>query len=270
MMADSLDTLIDALALYGFDITTARSMAERLWGEYVDGSNQAAIDQWVIAQPEFDQRFPGLNALRESGNAVSPQQWRAYEDAWLGFAKSAGLPSGLYDTHEFIGSLITNRVSVAEAQQRVQMAEQAVWEQFDVQAAAVYGMDPGDLTAMLLDPAEAQPFVERKFKAVQSAKIAQETSFGQLTAAQAEQVGQDSSSPEQTRQGFSSLANQAEVFNPLDAGETTISTDEQIAAQFQGNAEAQEKIRRQARRRVAEFEAGGGFIQGQRGYVGVQ
>lgn len=267
---DALDILVDTLRnLYGYDQATAQSLANRLWGEHVEGLQGPALEQWIFTQPEFEQRFPGLNQLRESGRAVSPAAWIAYERQFVGMARAAGLPPSFYDTPEDIGQFITNEVSIVEAQQRIQMAQQAVYDEFDVAAAQTYGLEPGDLAAMLLDPTKAEPIVERKFRAVQNAKIAGQTAFGQLSAAEAERVALASSSPEQVRQGFSDLAGKREVFQSLDAGEDTISTDEQLAAQFEGDAVAQEKIRARQSRRVAEFSQGGGFSQGQRGYSGI-
>lgn len=268
-MDDALDTLITALQGYGFSPAQAQALAPRLWDVNVTSPNDAQFDQWIITQPEFEQRFPGLNEMRASGRATSPAEWVAYERAAAGMFRAAGLPAGYYDQPEDFGAFITNEVSVAELQQRVQMAEASVYDQMDVQAAALYGLTPGDLTAYLLDPTKAEPIVERKFRAVQSAKIASQTAFGQLNAAEAERVALATGSPEQARQGFTALAQGSEVYNPLDSGEQTITRDEQLGAQFEGNADAQEKIRRQAKRRSNAFEAGGAFSQGQRGYAGV-
>ena len=268
-MPDSLDTLVQALQTYGFTPAQAQALAGRAWDIQITTPNDAQWEQWMFQQPEFESRFPGLNAARSQGRAVTPNEWIQYEKQAVGLMRAAGLPPSFYDQPEDIGQFITNEVSVAELQQRVQMAQQAVYNDFDTQAAAVYGLDPGDLTAMLLDPTKAEPIVQRKYQAVQSAKIASQTGYGQLNATEAERIAASGVDPSQQVGQFGALANQREVFGALNSGEQDISREDQIAATFEGNQAAKAKIEKQAKGRVNVFEAGGGFSQGQRGYAGV-
>ena len=266
---DALATLVAALEVYGYTTEQATTLANRAWGIQIESPNDAQWEQWLFQQPEFEQRFPGLNAMRQSGRAVTPNEWVQYEKQAVGLLRAAGLPVSFYDQPEDIGKFITNDVSVAELQQRVQMAQQAVYNDFDVQAAAVYGLDPGDLTAMLLDPTKAEPIVQRKYQAVQSAKIASQTGFGQLNQTEAERIAASGVDPSQQVGQFGDLAHNREVFSALNSGEQDISREDQIAATFEGNQAAKDKITKQAKGRVNVFDAGGGFSQGQRGYAGV-
>jgi len=263
-MPDALDTIRQILDFYGLG-----SLAQRAWDQQVDSSNDAQIAQWLRQQPEYETRFPGLNASRAKMHAPSEAEWVAYEKAATGMFRAAGLSAGFYDQPDDFAKFINGEVSVAELQQRVQMAEQSVYNDFDTQAAAVYGLNAGDLTAMLLDPTRAEPIVERKFRAVQAAKVAKETTYGQLNATDAERIAALGEDPSQMRNQFGQLANQAEIFNPLNQGEQAIGRGDQIAAAFEGNATAQAKIQKQASRRKAEFDQGGEFSRGQRGYAGI-
>jgi hypothetical protein len=65
------------------------------------------------------------------------------------------------------------------------------------------------------------------------------------------------------------IQNQQELFNPMTAGETAITQQEQIAGVFGTNAEARQKIAARKRGRQAAFEQGGSFIPTQAGVAGL-
>lgn len=75
----------------------------------------------------------------------------------------------------------------------------------------------------------------------------------------AEELATAGITEQQAREGFQTIAQAQEIFNPLLVGETAISTEEQIAGIFGTQAAAQQRIRQRQRERQATFEAGGRF-----------
>lgn len=263
-MADARDLIRQYLADLGLTSETDWAIEQ-----VIAGRSPEAVQIDLEARPAFQARFPGYQQLKQAGKAVSVNQWLAYETQARQVLRGAGLPEGFYDQPEDFAKFIVNDVSVAELQQRTQMAEDAVYREYDVEGARLYGLDSGDFMAMILDPTVAQPLVERKFRAAQAATVAQRSTFGALDAAQAERVGALTSSVEQAQQGFTQLAGQKDLF-AAQAGESEIGADTQIAAAFGGDAAARQQVENRQRRRAAAYEQGGGVVQGQTGYVGAR
>lgn len=263
-MADARDLIRQYLLDLGLD-------SESDWAieQIVAGRSPEAVQIDLETRPAFQARFPGYAQMKQAGKAVSVAQWIAYENQARGLMKAAGLPAGFYDQPEDFARFITNDVSVTELQQRVIQAEDAAYREYDVAGGGLYGLDPGDFVAMILDPEVAAPVVERRFRAAQAAKVAGQTGFGSLDVAQAETVGGLVQSPEQAAQGFGQLAAQRDLF-ATQSGETEIGTDSQIAATFAGDANARAQIEQRQSRRKAAFEGGGGYAVGQSGMAGVR
>lgn len=263
-MADARDLIRQYLADLGLGSETDWAIEQ-----IVAGRSPEAVQIDLEARPAFQARFPGYQQMRQAGKAVSVAQWVAYENQARGLLKAAGLPAGFYDAPEDFARFITNDVSVNELQQRVMMAEDAAYKSYDVAGGALYGLDAGDFTAMVLDPEVAAPVVERRFRAAQSAKAAAQAGFGALSVGQAETVGAQVQSPEQAAQGFTQLAGQRDLF-ASQAGESEIGTDAQLAATFGGDANARRQIETRQRKRAADFEAGGGYAVSQTGMSGAR
>jgi len=263
-MADARDLIRQYLLDLGLDSETDWAIEQ-----VIEGRSPEAVQIDLESRPAFQARFPGYQQMKQAGKAVSVAQWIAYENQARGLMKAAGLPAGFYDQPEDFARFITNDVSVTELQQRVIQAEDAAYKSYDVTGGALYGLDPGDFTAMILDPTVAAPVVERRFRAAQSAKVAAQTGFGPLSVGQAETVGGLVQSPEQAAQGFTQLATQRDLF-ATQSGETEIGTDSQFAAAFAGDANARAQIEQRQSRRKAAYDAGGGFSVGQSGMAGAR
>lgn len=244
------------------------SLSTWAWNEIVNGASTDQVAQDLRKTPEYAARFPGMNELRAKGQAITENQWIAYQQTAEQFAHQYGLPDDLF-TDAKIGQYITNNVSVAELAQRAQEAQQAAYQHYDVEGARLYGVTPGDFTAALLDPETAAPLVAQKLQAAQAATFAKTSGFGELGLADATRVGQMGLDSNTVQAGFNQLAAESELFKPLDQGENQIGTGQQIGAQFGGDASAQADIAARARRRTAVFDEGGSFSSGQSGFAGV-
>jgi hypothetical protein len=85
----------------------------------------------------------------------------------------------------------------------------------------------------------------------------------------AEQLARAGISGEEAQAGFSALGDTQELFTAAQAGEQTISQEEQIAGTFNTSASARQAIAKRRRSRQAAFEGGGGFGTTQQGQTGL-
>ena len=99
--------------------------------QIIDGSSPERVQIELEKRPAFQTRFPGYQQLQQEGRAISVAQWLSYEDTARGIFKAAGIPEAAYDEPGDIAKFITNNVSVAELQQRTQMAKDAVAYDYD-------------------------------------------------------------------------------------------------------------------------------------------
>lgn len=265
-MADAQAYVTGLLSDYGLG-----SLTDWLWSQIQSGATDDQIVQSLRQTPEYAARFPGLDQMRREGRAISENQWIAYESTARQLMRARGIPADYYSSPADLAKFIVNDVSVAELQQRIDQAASTIDNHFDLQAAQdVYGLNPGDLLGLFLDPTKAENRLMAQAKAIQSAGAAAQTGFGSLSQAQAEQAGGYGLSREQAVQGFGALTQEAELFKPLTQGETQIGTDTQIAAGLGGDAQAASQIQARARRRTAEFEQGGSYGLGRSGFSGVR
>lgn len=265
-MADARDLIRDYLDTLGLG-------SENDWAvqQLIEGRSMDAVQIDLEKRPAFQARFPGYTQMKKDGKAFSVNEWLAYERTGRQFFGAAGVDPQLYDNPRFWSKFITQEVSVAELQQRVQMYEDSVKHNYDQEQARLYGIMVGDQIAWdYFDTAQSEPTLRKKFEAAQAATLAQQTGYGQLDVGQAERVGVSGQSVAGQTQAFGDLAQRQELFKAQDAGEQDISRDTQIAGAFEGNAAALAAIDARAKRRQARFNEGGGFAQGAQGFAGVR
>lgn len=248
------------------------SLTDWWYKRKTDGWSDAEI--WVAARETkvYKSRFPGLDTLREAGRGVGEREWLDYERTATAMFRAAGLPSGFYDQPSDFAKFISAEVSVTELQDRVKIASSAALSQPpDVrdQLRRLYGIAEGDITAYFLDPKRAVPVLQERFSATLSATAARRSGFGDLSLGEAESLARFGVGEDEAAEGFGTLVEAREVFDPLDQGETAISREQQLGATFRGDTLAQQAIRRQARRRVARFEQGGGYAADREGFSGL-
>lgn len=264
---DQINTLLNQ---YGLS-----SLADWAWQRILDGDSPDQVYLKLLDTDAYKARFPGMETLREKGRAISENEWISYEKTASQLMKAAGLPAGFYDQPSDFGRFITNDISVAELQQRIQQAEQAAQStagEIRSQLQELYGLDSGSLTAYFLDPDKAEPLLKQQFTSAQVGAQAKTSGYGQLTTGEAERVtGALGDQPAAVAgQRFGALASQRELFSPLDQGEDEITRGTQLAAAFEDSAPAQSEIERRANRRKAQFSGGGGFAASQSGFSGVR
>lgn len=222
----------------------------------------------------YIKRFPGNKALRDAGKPeYSVTEYLQLEKEYKNAIQGKGIPSGFYDTTEYIGQFIKNNVSVAEVGRRVEQGFRAVNEGDPEVLRQLKQFYPtvgdGELAAFFLAPEEARPIIVSRAQAAQVGAQAVKQAGMQLTTAEAESLLQQGiDTPQEAQQVFGTIGAAQGLLESQMIGEQAISREEQL--QFgTGNVQAQQRIAQRARRRQAEFQAGGQFAAGQRGVAGL-
>lgn len=265
---DALALIRSTLAQYGLP----DSLATWAWSEIVTGKgiNEVLLD--LRQRPEFKQAFPEIDARQKAGLApLSPAEIVSYRQQARQMMKAAGLPPGFYDSNDDFAGFLTRDMSLSELSTRITDASNAAYNfpEQDKQEFYNLGFGHGDLTAMALNPDIAEPLLHKQLAAAQLSGTSVRSGYGHLTGNEALGLTEQGVSLQEAQSGFGTLTHQAELFTPLNAGETAISRDDQISAQFGGNANAQDRITRRARGRQAEFAGGGSFASSQQGIRGL-
>jgi hypothetical protein len=168
---DSRDLLKTMLVSAGFTPDQVTSLMTQVvaWGSTY--TNQTILNDLIPTTAEYAARFSGNAARVKAGlSALDPAQYTALEDTYRAAMKSAGLPTGFYDSQSSLANLIGNNVSPTEFNSRISAAKTALdnTDPYYTQALQqMYGLDNGTMIAHLLDPTAAAPLVERQANAAQ-------------------------------------------------------------------------------------------------------
>jgi len=173
------------------------------------------------------------------------------------------MPPGFYDSNDDFTAMIGGDVSIAELATRVNQGYEAVKNadpQVIQEMQRLYGVNDSQLAAYFLDPVKAAPMLVEQAKSAQIAAEATKQAGLMITAQQGEQLAQAGINAEQARQGFATIGQAQELFNPL-AGEQGVgmTQQEQIGAVFSTDAGAAQRLRKKKSERTAVFQGGGGF-----------
>ena len=245
--------ITDFLHGYGLD-----SLGTWAWQRYKAGDSIRQIMGDMKSQPAYIARFPAMAALAQQGNAISAQDYINYENGLRELIHRYQIPAGMYDTPEKIGNLLTNRVSLAEAKDRMDIAAAASFSApIEVRNALRdnYGIQGGDLVGYWLDPDRALPLIEQQYKSAQVTGAAYLSNVV-TDKATAERLAAQGVDYNQAVQGFGNVKSQEDLTHTLQGG-GGVSQDQLIGAQF-GNGEAANAVEMEARRRAAQYAGGEG------------
>lgn len=215
---------------------------------------------------QYRQRFAGNEARRRAGlNVLSEAEYIATENAYRDLFRISGLPVDMYTDKTVTDALISGGVSPEEAGARIREAYDAV-AQADPEVVSemrrLYNIDEGTLASYFLDPVRTRDVLVQQARAATIAGQARQEGI-MIGAGTAEELARRGVSGQEAEQGFQAIAQGGEIFGltaeEATAGEQAFSLEEQIGAVFGSNAAAQQRLRQRARRRQAQFEAGGGF-----------
>jgi hypothetical protein len=270
------DDAIDFLREYGLEslITNLDAALQddplQFQGQY----GEQAMFRAIRDTPLYKTRFKGLELRKRNGyGAISEGDYLRIEKEFEQTLRANSMPKGFYDSQDDFANFIGNDVRSDELNTRLQQGYRAVMETepgTKEELKRLYGIGDSDIAAFLIDPTRFQQSeAVKKAEAARRANAAREQGM-QLTAAQSEELVARGIGQSTAQQGFQQLAQTQELFNPLMAGETAITQEEQIAGTFGTNAAAAQRIAQRQRKRKAAFEEGGGLAETQQGVTGLR
>jgi LysM repeat protein len=141
----------------------------------------------LVGTQAYKDRFPGMESLSKAGKAVNEATYISMERGMINVLKAYGLDDKVFGTTEKLGQVIGNQVSVAEYENRVQIAADRVQKNPDVLAALnqYYKVDTAGATGYLLDPKTGMDVVKKQIRASEIGAAAQMYQFD-LSQANAE------------------------------------------------------------------------------------
>ena len=257
------DRLTTLLASYGLE-GLAGFIDRRIMADVSE--EQVMVE--LYDQPEYQQRFPGMAALRKAGRTITEKEYMANERAMTQTARFFDLPKGFYDSPDDFGALLGKEVSPKEYQDRLQVGQdlaRSLNPAVKSQLIEFYGVGEGDLTAFVLDADRALPLIQKQAKAAQFVGIGRAAGFtlGGMTAQQAENIAGTES--------YAKLS-EAELSKALGAAGQLRSTQQRLArlegieyneqealsAVIEGNQTALLASQQRAQREAARFSTRGG------------
>jgi hypothetical protein len=280
---------VDERALRG-----ARDFARLLASEYgfgddffatiesliIEDLSEASIMLALRGSDAYKKRF-AANATRVSKGlpALSEAEYLNMEKLYRDTLREAGLPSQLFDNQDDFTTYLANDISYNEFQGRValaQRASQTADPAIKAQLKERYNIDESGLVAYFLNPEKTKPFLQRQYNVAQTAAALQQAGFG--TAQAEELTGSVLGGATDTTLDYKELtqaAQSAGVLRPLSqevlGGEGgSVSEQQLLRGVVAGDVTAQVQLEREQRRRLAEFQAGGGYAEGQQGVTGLR
>jgi hypothetical protein len=115
----------------------------------------------------YKMRFPGMQALREAGQAVSEATYISMEKGYLQTLAAYGLEPEVLGSRKELGTYIANLVSPREFEERVNLAATRVKDNPDViaQFKTFYPeVDNNALTAYLLNPIKGMDVIKKQVR----------------------------------------------------------------------------------------------------------
>jgi len=223
-------------------------------------------------QPEYQKRFPGMQALRTAGRTITEGEYIDIENKMIQTARFFDLPKGFYDGPEDFGNLIGKQVSAKEYQDRLQIGQdlaRTLNPSVKQQLIDFYGVGEGDLTAYVLDADRALPLIQKQAKAAQFVGLGRAAGFalGGITAQQAESIAGTESYAKLTEAQLKTALGQAGELRRTqqrlsDIEGMTYNEQEALTAVIEANPEALLASQQRAQREIARFSQRGGVTAG--------
>ncbi len=151
------------------------TLAEFGLGDLADTVDELIRNDYTVSQIKFElpktnaykQRFPGMEALRAAGQAVSEATYISMEKGYLQTLAAYGLETEVLGTRKELGTYIANLVSPREFEERVNLAATRVKDNPDViaQFKTFYPeVDNSALTAYLLNPTKGMDVIKKQVR----------------------------------------------------------------------------------------------------------
>jgi hypothetical protein len=273
---DNVDDILDMLRELGLEslIGNIEKAIEDDPSQFKGLYARQAVWRSVRDTPLYKARFKGMELRKKNGyGPIDEDDYLKIEKEYSDTLRFNGMPKGFYDTQADFATFIGNDVRQDELNTRIQKGYRAVMETepgTKEELKRLYGINDSEIAAFLIDPTRFQQTeAVTKAEAARRANAAREQGL-QLSASQSEELVNRGIGQGTAQKGFQELAMTQELFNPLTAGETAITQEEQIAGTFGTNAAAAQRIATRKASRRAAFQEGGGLAETQQGVTGLR
>jgi len=267
-------------ALNGAGLSSLAANAWTMWNKGYDIN--AIMDDptnGIRASDAYKTVFPAMAKLNAMGEGITEGEYLAKMKADKEILKQFNVPSGIFDTPDYLGSLMLNHVNTVDLTNRLQAAQDSVLSldpNITKYAKDTYGLDAGHLMAWALDPTKATPIIAQQAKAMQIGGAAVQAGFGgmgvngQLTTDQAEALANQGITQAQAQQHFVQLGQMGQYGQMLPGDVSGALTNQQmINAEFNANANDVMALNKVKATRVNEFNAGGALAANAGGIGGI-
>lgn len=273
-MAETATGIVnDLLTTYG--LTYAPEVVNRWVGLLSDDpDNIVIIEEEIRKSREFAERFPGIQARLDAGyNAISVDEYLELEDTYRTIVRTAGLPEEFYDSPDEVAELIANDVSPTEFETRVVdgfIAAQDAPQEVRDMLSEFYGITDTDgaLAAFFLDPDKALPAIQKQFESAVIGARAMQTGT-KIDASSAERLQSLGVTEDEAQAGFTDIGASRGLTTSNLGQDRNFSLSEVMRAQFEGDTEIINAIRRQQEQRRSRFSGESGGAITQRGIAGL-
>ena len=260
------------LESYGFSGSALQGLVTFAWDEILNGVSPAQVALDIQNTPQFESQFPAIGLRVQMGLApLTPAEYISIEDSYDQTLQAAGIPPSSVNFTQ----LIAQDVSPGEFAARIQQGYLLVAQSPPNVIQAMqdfYGVTAGQLVSYFLNPDTNEATLLRQAAAAQIGGAAIGSGFAgpgnngglPINQTQAETLAAQGVSYQQAQQGFSQLANEKQLYNPLpgQGTRTTFSTDDLLGAQFGSNGPAAQQLQLQAENQEAQFKGTQGVSQG--------
>jgi hypothetical protein len=134
-------------------------------------------------QPSYKLRFPGMQALRDAGQAINEATYISMEKGYIQTLGAYGLDANIFGTRSELGKYIANMVSPREFEERVNIAKTRVADNTDVvkQLKGYYPeIDDSAVVSYLLNPAKGMDIIKKQVRAAEIGAAATYAGFSDL------------------------------------------------------------------------------------------
>lgn len=253
--------LSQILARYGLS-----SLSEWASNAIIFGWSNDQVLLELYERPEFNNRFPGIKAREAAGYPpISPDEYLQYEQTMYGLSKMWDL--GI--TQDEINNMVSNNVSVREGEERVTLAASVVFEddsETRQELQRIYGVSTGQLIRYWMDPKKSFGNIQQQYRVAQLAGASLRTGYGEITEQQGKRLLEAGLDRSSALSGFSELVANEELFKSTVGTEEDITRDQQIGL-LTGDTELAQQLKQRQRRRLAEYQGGGGVASGESGFA---
>jgi hypothetical protein len=213
------------------------------------------------------------------GEGITEGEYLAKIKADKEILSQFNIPAGIFDTPEYLGSLMVNNVNTVDLTRRLQALQDSVLSldpSIVKYAKDTFGLDTGGIMAWAGDPTKALPVIEQQAKAMQIGGAALAAGYNaqsankELTQEQANALAAAGITQQQAQQGFTNLGQMSQYQQALPGEATAPLTEQQlINAQFGLNAPDVEALKIAKQKKLSEFAQGGNFAATQGGISGL-